>query len=328
MNNMKEKEGLVRKNKVRKLYNDVVNVLKYTNKEFITISFPTNHRERSIDVVVYSNEKTTNMVVRVKDKFFVSKDEVKDLVKASLAFNAVPLVVSEGQQVYDNIVFEREGVYILNERTLSNLLLNREELITLYKKGELYLKVDKDKFLENRLRKNLSLNALAYLTNISRKALETYEKRGGNVTIETAEKLVAVLGEEVIKAVSLEHIHEDFKEKQQEISASLTPKLQETIKKGLEKLVDLNRSEVKVYDLRKSAPDYLIRNDELIATVNAVDFSRYGLKEITIKILECLKLSKLVNAEVSVLISRDKAHLLEENLSTLSKSSKVELIKL
>jgi len=325
---MKEKVGSARKDRVRKLYNDVVNILKYSNKDFITISFPTSHRERSIDVITYSDEKTVNMVVRVKDRSFVSKDEVKDLVKASLAFNAVPLVVSEDQQVYDNIVFEREGVYVLNERTLNNLLSNREELITLYKKGELYLKVDKDKFLESRLKRNLSLNALAYLTNISRKTLEAYEKRGGNVTIETAEKLVAVLGEDVIKAVTLEYIHEDFKEKQQETLIDLTPKLQETIRKGLEKVVDLNRSEVRVYDLRKSAPDYLIRNDELIATVNAVDFSRYGLKEITIKILECLKLSELTDAEVSVLVDKDKAHLLEESLSALGKSSKIELIKL
>ncbi|PUA33301.1 MAG: hypothetical protein B7O98_02390 [Zestosphaera tikiterensis] len=325
---MKEKVGSARKDRVRKLYNDVVNILKYSNKDFITISFPTSHRERSIDVITYSDEKTVNMVVRVKDRSFVSKDEVKDLVKASLAFNAVPLVVSEDQQVYDNIVFEREGVYVLNERTLNNLLSNREELITLYKKGELYLKVDKDKFLESRLKRNLSLNALAYLTNISRKTLEAYEKRGGNVTIETAEKLVAVLGEDVIKAVTLEYIHEDFKEKQQETLIDLTPKLQETIRKGLEKVVDLNRSEVRVYDLRKSAPDYLIRNDELIATVNAVDFSRYGLKEITIKILECLKLSELTDAEVSVLVDKDKAHMLEESLSALGKSSKIELIKL
>jgi len=325
---MKEKVGSARKDRVRKLYNDVVNILKYSNKDFITISFPTSHRERSIDVITYSDEKTVNMVVRVKDRSFVSKDEVKDLVKASLAFNAVPLVVSEDQQVYDNIVFEREGVYVLNERTLNNLLSNREELITLYKKGELYLKVDKDKFLESRLKRNLSLNALAYLTNISRKTLEAYEKRGGNVTIETAEKLVAVLGEDIIKAVTLEYIHEDFKEKQQETLIDLTPKLQETIRKGLEKVVDLNRSEVRVYDLRKSAPDYLIRNDELIATVNAVDFSRYGLKEITIKILECLKLSELTDAEVSVLVDKDKAHLLEESLSALGKSSKIELIKL
>lgn len=325
---MKEKAGSARKDRVRKLYDDVVDILKYSNKDFITISFPTSHRERSIDVITYRDERTVNMVVRVKDRSFVGKDEVKDLVKASLAFNAIPLVISEDQQVYDNIVFEREGVYVLNERTLNNLLSNREELITLYRKGELYLKIDKDKFLESRLKRNLSLNALAYLTSISRKTLEMYEKRGGNVTIETAEKLVAALGEDVIKAVSLEHIREDFKEKQQETLTDLTPKLQETIRKGLEKVVDLNRSEIRVYDLRKSAPDYLIRNDELIATVNAVDFSRYGLREITIKILECLKLSELTDAEVSVLVDKDKVHLLEESLSTLGKSSKVELIKL
>ncbi|MFN3268934.1 MAG: helix-turn-helix domain-containing protein, partial [Zestosphaera sp.] len=285
----------------------------------------TKYRERSIDMVANSKEHGA-LIIRVKDLMHVNRNEAQDLIKSSLALNAIPFVVSEAPEVYENIVIEREGVYLVNLKTFQNMYSSEEDLIALYRRGELFVKVDSEVFSRKRTELRHTLTSLSSLLNISRKTLETYEKRGGNITIETAEKLASVLGEEVIKPISVKDLREEFvsksvKEQQEFVSSESIH-----VRTNLKKLFNVDES--KIYEIKRSAPDYIIKDKETLITVDVTRSRDYSMREILIKTGECLKFSRITEAGVRVVTDdAERAKVIKDNLSVFADKKNLEVIK-
>lgn len=309
---------------LKRLYEGINEALERVSFRYETINFPVKYRERSIDIVASSKEHGS-LIIRIKDLMHVNKNEAQDLIKSSIALNAIPFVVSEAPEVYENIVVEKEGVYLVSLKTFQNMYSGEEDLIALYKRGELFVKVDSEVFSKRRTELKHTLTSLSSLLNISRKTLETYEKRGGNITIETAEKLASVLGDEVIRSISVKDLREEFanrsvKEQQGLISSDVT-----RIRTSLKKLFDVDES--KIYEIRRSAPDYIIKDKETLITVDVTKSRGYSMREILIKTGECLKFSKIAEAGVRVVTDdAEKAKIIRDNLSIAEKKD-LEVIK-
>ncbi len=313
----KSKDG--RRRKLKVLVDRVVNILNSAGKKYVIIRFPSSHRERSIDLIAVGG-CAADVIIRVKMDSVVSRDEANDILKASLALDSVPIVVSDDPELYDNIVYERSNVYVMNERTLENMYLKPTELITLYRKGELYLSVNKDALQEEMRRRMLSIGDISYLTRISRRTIHKYRSEGGMITIESAEKLVSAVGERVIESISFKHIAESVKLRVKEcgiVKSSENPKLEERL-----------LSEGEVYDLRKSAPDYLISGEELKAIVDATPMRRRALRDVVRKTIECVKMSEVLGIDVNVVTGRENAELVKDELSTAVSLNRVNLEKL
>ncbi len=311
---------------LKKLYEGVSSVLESAGFKHEVINFPVKYRERSIDIVASSGEHEA-LIIRIKDLMHVNKNEAQDLVKSSLALDAIPFVVSEAPEIYENVVVEKEGVYLISLKTFQNMYLGRDELIALYKKGELFIKVDSEVFSKKRTELRHTLTSLSSLLNISRKTLETYEKRGGNITIETAEKLASVLGDDVVKPISAKDLREEFVSRSSREQQGLTSSDTILIKTNLKKLLDMNLDESKIFKIRRSAPDYIIKDKETFITVDVTRSRGYSMREALIKTSECLKFSKVTEAGVGVLTDdAEKARVIKDILSVTGKKN-LEVIK-
>lgn len=305
----------------RRLYEGVAQVLDRIRFRYEVISFPVKYRERSIDIVAVSGEHG-NLIIRLKNTMQVNRSEAQDLIKSSLALDALPLVVSETSGVFDNVVVEREGVYVVGLRTLQNMYSGKDELVTLYRKGELFVKVDSGSLARRRSELGYSLTSLSRLLNISRKTLEHYERRGGNVTVEVAEKLATTLGDDVVKTITPADLQREFvaKASRESVTGDVTP-----LKVSLKDLLKIGGGSI--YEIRKSAPDYIIKNDETLMTIDVTSSRRYGVREILIKTHECVKFSAVTDAEVKIFADDSgKVKAIMDKLSSLKRSN-VEVIK-
>jgi len=314
-----------RRKKLRMLLERVVNILEATGKRYTILRFPSSYRERSIDLIAIGGD-TADVIIRVKIGASVSKDEAHDMLKASLALGSIPIVISDDPELYDNIIYEKGGVYVMNERTLENMYLKPTELIALYKKGELYLSVNREKLSEAMQRRMISISELSYLTNISRRTVFKYKKEGGMVTVENAEKLVSAVGEDVVESISFDIIAKDIQERMHEAGLCLRNALSNP---QLERRL---RELGKVYEIRKSAPDYIVSGEEIQVVVDATPPSRNTLKDIVRKTVECVKLVDVVRKElrarVSVVASRENELLVKDEISPYISLNKVSIEKL
>jgi len=327
MNSSKESSYEDRRKKIRKVIERVKEALNLSNKDYVVVEFPIRYKERSIDIVALDNEGH-NMVIRIKPSITLSREEIEDLVEASLALDAIPLMVSEDESLYDNIVYEREGIYVLNERTLENICLRPTELIALYRKGDLYVSLNSKAFKELKTSKKYTLSDLSFRTGISRRTLFDYEREDSIISIDVAERLVDVLGEEVVKTINLKIMRREFIRKVSKIRMN---------KNRLSKLGMLNKklrilikdkNIESIHHLRKSAPDFIIKDEERsFETIVDATVRKYTLREVIKKIIETVKITDLISGKTNVIVNQERNRVLIDELSTQISINKLDIVK-
>ncbi len=296
----------------------VVNILDAAGKKYAILRFPSSYRERSIDLIAVGGDKA-DLIIRVKSSSAVSRDEVNDIVKASAALDSIPVVVSDDPNLYDNIVYERCGIYVMNERTLENMYLRPSEIVALYRKGELYLSVNKEALEREMNERSMSSSEVSYLTNISRRSIYRYRREGGMITIESAEKLVSIVSKDVIESIRFEHIARELRDRVREarLTEHVNPKLErKLLREGI------------VYDLRKSAPDYLVAGESTKAVVDATSLKRRPVRDVVRKTVECVKISDITGINVDIVTSSENSNVIIDELSTTINLNKVNIEKL
>ena len=329
MNTDKNTFSEERRKVLKRIVERVKDTLLSSNKNFVVLQFPPRYKERSIDIVAI-DEEGQNLIIRVKPLPTLGKDEVEDLVRASLAFDAVPIMVAHSNEIYDNIVYEKESIYILNERTFENLCLRPSELVALYRKGDLYLKLNSENFKRIKELRKYSLSDLSYKTGISRRTLFSYEREDSMISIEAAEKLVDILGEDVVRTIDLKIISKEFRKRISKYRR-VQEYNEEIINNKLKLLIKSKGINVKsIYPLKKSAPDYIIEESEegnVKAVVDATT-NRYTLKEVVKKIIESIKIANLVKGETNIIVSNEISKAITDELSTQISSNKYEIVKI
>lgn len=273
----------------------VRNMLREITNRVVELNYPTNYRERSIDFVASlgghqrnkSRQPAGNIVIRVNPgRMSVSNEVKEDLAKFSDAVDGVPVVIND--ELYDNIVFDYGKVFLSNERTLENLVKERE-LIALYRRNELYVALNV-KLIERELEQgSLRLSELSSTLGLSRKSVESCLRGLGLINIDRAERLVTELGSEMVRSINYETLRELFKRKQSQVVES-SQELRKTL----------------VYELSKTAVDFVIRDimiDEEGSLRFYVDYSRTkSVKTMKMKVTNALKLAREFNAVVEVLV--------------------------
>ncbi len=322
------RKGQGRKKDIKKIFSRVKDVLDLSSQDYVLVQFPSKYKERSIDIVTSGNEG--NLVIRIKLSSHIGKGEVEDLIKASITFEAVPIIVSDDDELYDNIVYEKEGVFILNERTFENICLRRKELIAIYKKGELYVPLNKEVLGELRLRRDYSISELSYLTGISRRTLYEYEREGGLVSIEVAEKLVSTLGEDVIKSVDLKTMFEEFTRNVKVMKYIVSRDINDKVVNVLKTHYGLSDEDIlSIFTIKKSAPDILIKSiDEEVKTIVKAEPKKYTLKDIVRKVVESIKIADLMGSEAGLILKREDEGRILDELSSQISTNKLSVLRI
>lgn len=270
-------------------------MLREITDRVVELDYPANYRERSIDFVASLGghqrdrlrQPVGNIVIRVSPgRASVSNEVEEDLAKFSDAVDGVPIVIND--ELYDNIVFDYGKVFLTNERTIENLVKERE-LIALYRRNELYVALNV-KLIETELeRGNLRLSELSNTLGLSRKSVESCLRGLGLINIDKAEKLVTELGPDMVRSINYETLRELFKRKQSQVLEG-GQELRKTL----------------IYELSKTAVDFVIRGattDVEYSLRFYVDYSRTkSVKTVKAKVANALKLAREFRAVVEVLV--------------------------
>ncbi len=166
------------------------------------VSYPEDHRRRSIDLLAYRHDGKSLFLKIAVDLDDIPIHEIRELRRAGAVLGAKPLLIAKtekGEELEDMVLYERSGVYAVNNEGLTLAL--EDQLYVVRRQGSYYMRVDGKKLRETREMKGYSLGDLAAILGVSRRSVYMYEKGIIDISLERALRLLDVLGEEVFKPI-------------------------------------------------------------------------------------------------------------------------------
>jgi len=251
-----------------------------------------------------ARKESKKLVVRLlKNIDSCRKPIAIELKKLAFSIGGVPLIVglyTKNEPLLSGVVYSRFGIHATNVETFKEIV-NGKEPIIYAKRGGLFVKVNGSKLRRLRESKGLSLGQLAKEVGVSRRAIYGYERGEIEATLEVAAKLEEVLGESVIKPISIascrEHIKRELIESEEEVRDPL-----------IREIEHIARDEGFIVATLRKAPFEL-------AAVNVEEESRTFIKTVkrttTAKELEedlevAIKIAEITEANVIVLSENKK----------------------
>ncbi|MEM0454035.1 MAG: helix-turn-helix domain-containing protein [Sulfolobales archaeon] len=295
-----------RKREVKLLLERVKTILSRNSYSFEVLNYPSSYRERSIDLVATKDGNKLLLRIRLGIKN-LQRDEVNDLINAASAIDAVPLILND-EVTYDNVVHEKEGIYIVSEKTLNNILRGSPDVFLIQRKNSLYIKISSKKLERIKKERGLSLGELALNSGVSRRMIFDYLRSDSNVSLEVAERLIDVLGEDIIEPITMESLKSGF--------TRAAPDTTTESNKLLE-LLELDKDKTIAYRISKSAPDFIVLTKDgcELSFVIEGDVSKVTLKDVVRKILETEKLTRIIPSDIKTVLERDIKNVVLDELS-------------
>ncbi len=190
---------------MERLLDSVLALLSRYNFRIEKLDYPRNMKKRSIDVVAASDDKKLliKIISSIDD---IHYREAQELHGISYTLNVPSVIVSEifnKNPMEDYVLYDRHGLPAVTPQTLESVLSGREEIYVYYKRGEFYVSINREKLREIREEKRLSLGDIALALGVTRKAVYDYERGKMDINIDKAEKLVDILGEEILEPINV-----------------------------------------------------------------------------------------------------------------------------
>ena len=296
-----------RKREIRLLLERVKNILGKNYYCYEIINYPSSYRERSIDVVAVKDKDKLLLRIRLSIKN-LHKDEINDLINAASAIDAVPLVLSD-DVIYDNVVCERDNIYLVSDKTLNNILRRSSDVFIIHKKNNFFVRINSKKLEKIKEDMGLSLGDLASYAGVSRRAVFDYLRSDSNVSLEVAERLIELLGEDIIEPVTIESLKTSF--------TKVVPEGSIRYEKKLLDVLGVDDDEVLIYKINRSAPDYVVvsKDSYEISFVVGGDLGKLSVKDLVKKILETEKLVRVIPSDIKAVIDRSLRDVILDELS-------------
>lgn len=163
----------------------------------------------SFDIIAARNKEVLAIKFVEDSQRENTRKYAHDLKKLSISLDIIPLMICK-ENIYDDILFTYDGIPSITSKMLEKIMRDEGPPFIYVSKGGVYVKVKGDAIRELRLRKGMSLGDLSLRIGVTRRMVYEYESGRSDVTFEVAEKLVHVLGEEVLEKMSIESIKEHF----------------------------------------------------------------------------------------------------------------------
>ncbi|MCE4610917.1 MAG: helix-turn-helix domain-containing protein [Desulfurococcales archaeon] len=217
-------------------YRVLATVYRYS-REVAVIDFPRSPSKRSIDMVASLREVDTTVLLKcTPDASMVSKREAVELRGIASVLDASAIIVSEmlgGIRLETGVVYDRYGVNLVNLETLEDSISGKSLPYVMAHKDIFKVRVKGEELRKRRIERGFSLGDVASYLGVSRKAVYEYEKGVMEPTIERAEKLVHLFGEDILEPVNLfkpamepsERVMEPFDAPEEEVLAGELKKM-------------------------------------------------------------------------------------------------------
>jgi putative transcriptional regulator len=158
-----------------------------------------------------SKGETTLLVKVSSDVDTFSTRSAHELKTIAGRVSAASVVVSQqarGKPLEDDTVYSRNGIFIVTEKTIMNIVLQTANPLIYASPGGYAVEVDGQLVEKRRKEIGLSMGKLATMIGVSRRTLYGYEKGMTKASVKSAYKLVETLGVPVAKPIYvLKRIH-------------------------------------------------------------------------------------------------------------------------
>lgn len=280
---------------------------------FAVLEYPRSSSRRSIDIVARFKNGRLALIKVTDDIESLSKNDVDDLKKVASIIGSGALIVSDragGSKLVSGVVYEKHGVKVINVRSLERSLSGRER-IYVYQSGDtLKAKIRGSLMREIRVRRGLSLGAVASHVKVSRRTIYEYERGSIEPSVDKAERLAEIFGEEIFLPV-------DFLEP---LKAESPPREPLDCDVEAENIIaeKLRSSGYKVAHVKRTAAD-LVSLGPRSGMIIVVKHGRESLDTMINKAVNSIKISRLSNAENYVVVdsSESKRALEKEGLESV-----------
>ncbi len=205
---MHKKIGERYKGIIEDIVDSVEKTLKKEGYVHARIETPKDTDSRSIDILAWSpqDEKKKIHLKITLDTEAVNRQEIIDLLGVSRTTGSKPIVVSEYEKridLQDEVIYEKSNVPAVNVTTLKKLLDESRDLYIISRRGDFFIRVDGRLMRKLREEKGLSLGEIAEQLGVTRKAVYEYERNAFDVSINYADKLLDIYGEEITRPYKL-----------------------------------------------------------------------------------------------------------------------------
>ncbi len=260
--------------------------------------------KRSIDIV--GSYRGVKVIIKASvNTSKITSIEITDLKKASVAYNATPLIISRlhgKSEIEEDVVYSRRGINVVNEYTLQNYLVKNEKPLVKNIQGTYLVRINPEKFRKKRIELGYSLGEIASLIGVTRKAVYDYEHGRIAVRIDTALRIAEVLGEDVFEPIELlTSLREEPKNRIEG----------DTPRSPIEKLLYIlsRRRGYTFYKLLRTPIDYILGGKN---TPLSIIYKTRNRREFRFKIEQAEKISRTINTKPIIVREPSDVELIEE----------------
>ncbi|MCE4603788.1 MAG: helix-turn-helix domain-containing protein [Aeropyrum sp.] len=187
------------------LYRVIATVYRYSRK-VVVLDYPSSPAKRSIDLIVELLDGRRILAKVIYDASMISKREVAELSSIAHSLGVSALIVADrigDEEVLDGVVYDRYGVNLVNLETLENYLSGRDQVYVSKYKDLYTANVSGDRLREKRLESGLSLGDVAFMLKTSRKSVYEYERGYMAPSVDKAEKLIEIFGDDILEPIDI-----------------------------------------------------------------------------------------------------------------------------
>lgn len=197
------------------LINEAVSIL---GKAGFIISERCDTRPRSFDIAARRN----NLLLLIKiisNIDGLNEETTKEMQFLSRHLHGYPIVIGEKTRDHSlegGVVYFRYGIPAINISTMQDYFVEEMPPLIYAEHGGLYVNLDGFILKQERIKKNISLGALASLLGVSRRTISKYEDGEMAASVDVAIKLEEVLDRGFTVSVDIfEKLHSDDSQKQE-----------------------------------------------------------------------------------------------------------------
>jgi putative transcriptional regulator len=181
------------------LLEEVLGIIKKAQSKGDLILYP--REGRSVDIVTRVQNKA--LLLKVTENLDeLSKQEVSDLKKARVAYDAYTVIIAQRDEkgdLEDEVVYYKYDNVAVTPKTLEDYIVKGQKSLVAYIRGNYVLKINPEKLRERASESGISRGELADLLGISKKAVYMYERGEMHIVLEKGVKLASILGEDIFE---------------------------------------------------------------------------------------------------------------------------------
>ncbi len=205
---------------LRQLYYRALATLYRNTDDVEVLDYPDRPERQSINLIARLREDKPVLLKITYDIEELSQADINELKALALTLNIPAAIVAEKRgkkELVDGVIYEKKRIPVITPEDLERILAKGKGAgIYVYQYKDSYkVKINSDVLKERRIEKGFSLGDIALMLNVSRKLVYEYERGSTDPTLDKAEKLIEILGDDIIEPIDPFDLvsEEDFKPK-------------------------------------------------------------------------------------------------------------------